>query len=268
MAFLKQTRGDMVWYEAENLRACRDITHGFSTRLGGVSEGYVSSLNLRGTTGGDTRENVMTNYQRLSKALSMTEERRVLSHQVHRDDVYVVTEKDCGKGFYVPWDFEADALITKEKHLPLTVFSADCIIILLYDPEQKAVGAVHAGWRGTSLQILRKTVEEMGNHFGTRPEQLRAAIGPGICTDCFETMDDVHDAMLNSMGAEAEPFLHPFGSKWKIDLKGLNRRQLELLGVKNIAVCELCTACHPELFWSHRKMGDRRGVQCATISLR
>ena len=130
-------------------------------------------------------------------------------------------------------------------------------------------GAVHAGWRGTAREILRKTVARMESAFGARPERMLAAIGPAIGPCCFETDGDVPAAMERAMGREAAPFLRRGEEKWLVDLKGLNRRQLELAGVpaEQVAVCGLCTACHPELFWSHRKMGDVRGVQGAVVAL-
>ena len=110
-------------------------------------------------------------------------------------------------------------------------------------------------------------VETMKKAYGTDPEHIRAAVGAGIGQCCFETHDDVPEAMLAALGDEAKPFIKAAGEKWQVDLKGLNHRWLTLAGVpeEQIDVCELCTACHPELYWSHRKMGDARGVQGAAI---
>ena len=268
MALIQHQVGELIYHTAENLDAIAEVAHGFSTRLGGVSTGALASLNLRGANvSGDAAEHVAENYRRFCAAIGADHRRVVLSHQVHRDTVRVVTEADAGKGLYRERDYEADALITNVPDLPLFVFSADCMVILLCDPVAGCVGAVHAGWRGTAQEIVRKTVERMAETFGARSERLQAAIGAGIDRCCFETDRDVPEAMERAMGREAAPFLHRRGEKWLVDLKGLNRRQLELAGVpsEQIAVSELCTACHPELYWSHRRMGNARGVQAAAI---
>ena len=268
MSFVQHQAASLVYHTAENLDAIPGLVHGFSTRLGGVSTGVLASLNLRGAAAsGDAPEHVRENYRRFCAAVGMDDRRAVLSRQVHGDTVRVVTERDAGKGLSCERDYEADALVTDVPGLPLFVFSADCIVILLCDPEAECVGAVHAGWRGTALQIVRKTVEKMDEQFGACPEHIQAAIGAGIGPCCFETDGDVPEAMEKAMGCEALPFLRRGAAKWQVDLKGINRRQLELAGVPSaqIAVSGLCTACNPEQYWSHRKMGDARGVQAAAI---
>ena len=142
-------------------------------------------------------------------------------------------------------------------------------MILLHDPIQGAVGAVHAGGRGGAGGILEKTVEELHRLYGSHPSHLRAALGPCIGQCCFETDDDVPEAMLASLGQDAAACLKRQGPKWHVDLAGLNRQWLLRAGLQpeHIDVSGLCTACHPDLFWSHRKMGEKRGVQAAIISL-
>ena len=270
MSFSQLERGGLTFFTADTLSAAPGAVHGFSTRTGGVSQGVYASLNLRSATVcGDTQANVEENYRRLCAALGADASRAVLARQVHSDHIRRVTEADAGKGLWRQRDYDADALITDVPRLPLVVFSADCIITLLYDPATRSVGAVHAGWRGTALEILAKTVREMGRAYGARPEDIRAAIGPGIGPCCFETDEDVPRAMEAAMGKEALPFLCRRGGKWDVDLKGLNRRQLELAGLlpAHIDVSSLCTACRPDLFWSHRRMGGQRGVQGGLIAL-
>ena len=268
MPFTQHQTGQVVYHTADHLDAVSDLCHGFSTRLGGVSTGALASMNLRSAAAcGDAPERVRENYRRFCAAIGAETDRVVLSRQVHGDTIRMVTEADAGKGLYRPGDYEADALITGTPGLTLFVFSADCMVILLCDPEAACVGAVHAGWRGTALEIARKTVEQMVERLGARPERIRAAIGPGIGPCCFETDGDVPEAMERAMGACSRPFLTRRGAKWMVDLKGLNRCQLEQAGVPTgqIAASELCTACHPELYWSHRRMGEARGVQGAAI---
>lgn len=266
MSFIEHKKHDLLYHTSTLLAQQPGIVHGFSTRLGGVSEGVYASLNLRGSEHcGDTAENVAENYRRFCAAIGAPVEHVVLSKQVHEATVRLVTGADAGKGLWRERDYTADALITNVPELPLVVFSADCIVILLSDSRTGAVGAVHAGWRGTALGIVKKAVEAMGEAFGTRPQDIRAAIGAGIGPCCFETHSDVPEAMRLAMGEEAAHFIRAKGEKWLVDLKGLNRRQLELAGVEQIDICPLCTACEPTLYWSHRKMGDARGVQAAAI---
>ena len=243
------------------------VRHGFSTRTGGVSPAPWDSLNL-GVGRGDDMDRVRENYRRFCAVLGTDEHRAVLSKQVHEDNVRHVTAEDCGKGLFRERDYTSvDAMITDTPDIPLVVFSADCGTILLYDPVQEAIGAVHAGWRGVASGLAAKTVRRMQEAFGTEPGDLLAATGPSIGACCFETDDDVPEAMRRALGAAAEPYMVRRGEKWHIDLKGINALWLRQAGVQRIDVCPDCTGCHPERWWSHRKMGDRRGAQAALIAL-
>ena len=266
MTFVNHEQNDLVWLTSPLLEGVR---HGFSTRRGGVSPAPWDTLNL-GPGRGDAPENVRENYRRFFGCTGAVPERAVLSLQVHRDDVRLCTAADAGKGLVRERDYEADALITAERDLPLVVFSADCGILLLHDPEAGCVGAVHAGWRGCAAGIVEKTVREMVRLLGARPERIRAAVGPCIGKCCFETDSDVPEAMqASALGAESEPYWERRGAKYHVDLAGLNRQWLLHAGVapEHIDVCGLCTACRPDLFWSHRKMGNARGAQVAMICL-
>lgn len=260
-----------VVYHSSTVLEHEQICHGFSTRRGGVSQGHFASLNLRGSgPDPDSRENVLENYRRFCEALGVDVRDLVQSKQVHEDTVRHVTGADRGKGLFVATDFTADALVTNEPGLNLMVFSADCIILLLHDPVTRSIGAVHAGWRGTALDLPAKAVREMGRLFGARPEQIRVAIGAGIGPCCFETHDDVPDAMRAAFGGGVEDYIQPRGTKWTVDLKAVNAWRLREAGVEaeHIDVCPTCTACHRSLYWSHRVTGDKRGVQGALIGLK
>lgn len=270
MAFLSHNT-DGVVFHTSSLLADGGIVHGFSTRLGGISEGYRASLNLRG--GGpdpDDPVKVRENYRRFCAALGADMAGLVLSKQVHEDTVRHVKRADAGAGLLYPTDYTADALVTNEPGMSLMVFSADCIILLLHDPVSRSVGAVHAGWRGTALDLPAKAVGEMGRLFGAKPENIRVAVGAGIGQCCFETHDDVPHAMRAAFGGGVEPYIQPRGEKWTVDLKAINAWRLREAGVQaeHIDVCPTCTACRQDLYWSHRKVGDRRGVQGALIGLR
>lgn len=147
------------------------------------------------------------------------------------------------------------------------VFSADCNVVLLYDPVRQAIGACHAGWRGTALGIAGKTVREMQRLFGCDPADIRAAIGPAIGQCCFETDSDVPEALRAALVGEAEPYITWNGHKYHIDLKAVNALWLQKAGVTRIDISGDCTACRTDLYWSHRKHGGARGSQIAMISL-
>ena len=270
MSFQTRQHNEVVYHTSSLLEHER-ICHGFTTRLGGVSGGHFASLNLRGSgPEPDRRENVLENYRRFCEAVGTDIHDLVQSKQVHEDTVRHVTGADRGKGLFVTTDFTADALVTNEPGLSLMVFSADCIILLLHDPQTRSIGAVHAGWRGTALDLPAKAIREMGRLFGAKPENIRVAIGAGIGPCCFETHDDVPDAMRAAFGGGAERYIQPRGPKWTVDLKAINAWRLREAGVRaeHIDVCPTCTACHTDLYWSHRITGDRRGVQGALIGLK
>lgn len=265
--FHTHTKNELVYLTSDVL-ADGGTVHGFSTRRGGVSPAPWDSLNLDDRRGDDPA-NVQENFRRLCAALDADAERVVLSRQVHRDDVRVVTAEDAGKGLWRPRDYDsADALVTDVPGLALIVFSADCNVLLLHDPVRRVVGAAHAGWRGTAAGIAGKTARVMGEVYGCRMEDIRAAVGPAIGQCCFETDGDVPEALRAALGAAAEPYMVWNGTKWHIDLKGVNALWLRLECVAHIDICGDCTACRPDLYWSHRKMGLQRGEQAALIALR
>lgn len=245
------------------------VSHAFTTRVGGVSPAPYDSLNLRFSCDDDA-ENVRQNYERLFAVLGMDAARAVASHQLHHDNIRIVTEADAGSGIALDRTFtDTDALLTATENLPLVVYSADCGITLLHDPVHRAVGAVHSGWRGVALDILGKTVTAMQAAFGTDPQDLRVAVGAGIRACCFETDDDVSDALCETYGDAFLPYRTRVGNKWHIDLAGLCRHSLAKRGIPcaQIDILPDCTCCRRDLYWSHRRDGNARGVQAAVIQL-
>lgn len=241
--------------------------HCFTTRLGGVSSGHLSSLNI-GTSRGDEPEHVIENYRRLGAAIGFDIHNLVLSRQTHSDIVYTVTEKDRGAGLFAPHLAECDGLITSVPGLALVVFTADCTPLLFWDEETGAVGAAHAGWRGTVSGIGARVVEAMGRKYGSRPEHIHAAIGPNIGACHFETGDDVPQAFRAAYGPAVEQWITPVGEKYHVDLKAINRWILNQAGVMQVEVSSECTMCSPDRFWSHRVTGGQRGSQGAIIVCR
>lgn len=254
------TLGNLQYITAGNI----SVPHAFTTRLGGVSQGHLAALNI-GTRRGDSPEAVLENYGILGNALGFDTRQAVLSRQTHTDIVRTVGQPEHGAGLYAPDLPACDGLITNTPGTALVVFTADCTPILLHDPVTGAVGAVHAGWRGTALGIAGKAVAAMTDAFGCRPEHIQAAIGPNIGPCCFETDGDVPEAMYASLGTAAADWIRQQGEKYYVNLKALNRLILERAGVTDIAVSTHCTSCSPSLFWSHRRVGNHRGSQGAVI---
>ena len=241
--------------------------HAFTTRYGGVSVGTLASLNL-GTHRGDDPAAVRQNYEILGRAVGFNPASLVFTRQTHSDTVAVVGQSQRGEGLSREVIDERDGIITNEPGVTLAAFSADCTPILLHDPVHHAIGAVHSGWRGTAAGIVQKAVERMTAAYGTDPADLEAAIGPCIGRCCFETDSDVPDAMIASLGEAACAAVTDDGNgKFHVDLKALNRLWLHRAGVKIIDVSEDCTACQPDRFWSHRRVGQARGSMAAVITL-
>lgn len=241
-----------------------EVPHGFTTRLGGVSRGFLSSMNI-GMHRGDSPESVLRNYEILGAAIGFAPENCVLTRQTHTDIVRRVSAADAGAGLLKPEFDPCDALVTDTPGLALVVFTADCTPVLLHDPVTGAVGAVHAGWRGTAKDIVGKTVEAMGRHFGARPENIRAAIGPNIGQCCFQTDADVPRALLQEYGQTVESYIRPAGEKYYVNLKAVNACALQRQGVTDIAISGECTRCNTDRFWSARFHGNARGSQGAVI---
>ena len=249
------------------------IQHGFSTRKGGVSKEHLASLNLSFSVE-DAKENVLENFRRIGERFGKTPEDFVLSKQSHETKVLKVGTKDRGKGITKDRDYEGiDALITDEKGIILSCFSADCVPILFYDPIHKAVGACHSGWRGTKGKILQNVVEEMRKHFSSNPAEILIAIGPSICKEQYVVSEDLALSFLEDypdLGEDtASPIQRISKDKFQLDLWDLNRRIALNCGIKeeHISISGYCTMENPELFFSHRYSQGKRGLQGAFICL-
>lgn len=269
MDIIRQERHGVPFYACPG-SVWTGTAHGFSTRLGGLSPAPMDSLNL-GANRGDDPENVRANFTRFCAAIGADSDALVKNHQIHSDIIRPVTRADIMDSPEVPGTLEADGLITDEPGVCLTIFSGDCIPILLYDPVRRCIAAAHAGWRGTALGIAARAAEAMVRDYGCLPQNILAAIGPGIGPCCFETHADVPDGLRAGLRKDAEPFIRPLSAegKFSVDLKGANARWLERAGLRrgHIAVCTACTACNLGEFWSHRIQGGQRGSMAAMIQL-
>lgn len=239
---------------------------GITTRAGGVSEGYLSELNL-GTRCGDTEEALQENYRRLGAALGLPFEKIVSTNQKHTKVVRRAYKEDAGVGITRPRFSEGvDGLVTNEVGLPLLAYFADCVPVLFCDPVQKAIGVCHSGWRGTVEKIAAETVHKMEAEFGSRPQDLRAAIGPHIGACCFEVDAPVYEAFAAAF-PEKDGFARPKGEKYHIDLSAAVEYTLCGAGVESISNMKTCTTCHGETFFSHRKTAGKRGCFAAVICI-
>ncbi len=264
MAFSEHNENGLVYMTSSVLRA----RHAFTTRLGGVSKGIFESLNL-GSNRGDDPEAVRENYRRVCALMGAGVDEAAVTRQVHGAVVRTVSAADrhvCLSA--VP--YEADGLVTAEKNLPLLCFTADCVPALLCDAEAGVIAAVHCGWRGSVGDILKNAVEAMCA-LGAKPASICAALGPAIGKCCFETDDDVPQAVEAYLGGDAEGlFVRRADGKTLVDLRGANKRRLVQLGLReeHVDVSEECTFCSHDKYWSHRYTRGRRGSQAAAIVLR
>lgn len=233
------------------------VAHGFSTRLGGVSSGECSSLNL-GFKKKDKKENVEENFKIICRAIGISPDSMVFTDQVHKDVVKRIDESDRGKGFTRNSDIlETDGLITSARQVALVTFYADCVPLFFLDVKNRAIGLTHSGWRGTTFRIGLKTLEKMKENFNTSPSDCLVGIGPSIGKCCFEVDEPVALEFQKSFPNYKDRIITPKGEKFHIDLWECNRSMLLDAGVpaENISVAKTCTCCNKELFFSHR--GDR-----------
>jgi len=246
------------------------VKHGCSTRVGGVSEGCFSSMNL-GFGRGDADENVLINYDRLCNAMGFFKEQVVLPDQVHDTVVRRAMKADCGKGIIKPRDYECvDAQITNEPGVALAVFGADCVPVFFYDPVAKAIGTAHAGWRGTIGRIAEKTVHAMEKEFGSKRSDIEAYIGVSICGDCYTVGGEVAELFQKEFPeATTQTEEQKAEDTCQLDLWQVNRIILEQAGVKpeHIVIGGVCTKCHSDVLYSHRVMGNDRGSLAGFLML-
>lgn len=248
------------------------VIHGFSTRLGGVSKGEWSSMNLSFTRG-DREADVRENYRRIGEAIGFSCGALVCSDQTHTTNIRVVTEADRGKGFTRARDYtDMDGLITNVPGLVLATFYADCVPLYFADPKKKVIGLSHSGWRGTVGKIGKKTVERMQEEYGCKPADIRAVIGPSICQSCYEVSLDVIEEFQRAFSEETWPLLYKKNEneKYQLDLWKANEIILKETGIvaEHLAVTDRCTCCNPSLLFSHRASRGKRGNLGAFLMLK
>lgn len=265
------TRGEVVYLSFPLLEKTKLVKHGFSTRIGGVSEGMFSSMNLS-LHRGDKEAHVRENFRRIAAALGTDTERMVFSDQTHTTNVRVITQEDKGKGLHRPLDYQdIDGLVTNEPGIMLVTFYADCVPVYLVDTKHRAIGLSHSGWRGTVGKISQETLKVMKAHYGTEPEDVAAAIGPSICQDCYEVSEDVIEEVEKSFGRERieELAYKKENGKYQLNLWRANEIALQQAGVpqNRIQTTDICTCCNSQYLFSHRATGGKRGNLAAFLKL-
>jgi YfiH family protein len=245
------------------------ISHGFTTRIGGVSTGECTSLNM-GFNRKDTKENVLENYRRIAKVLNIDSMDMVLSKQVHDCKIKPVSEQDRGKGIFKESDLQGyDGLMTNKRQVALVTFYADCVPLLFFDPQKKVIAESHSGWRGTLKEIARETLISMNKEYGCKSEDIVAAVGPSIGKCCFEVGKEVYEE-FKAKHNDIDMFCEWLNDdKLKIDLQDFIKRTMIGQGVleENICMSGICTKCNNDIFFSHRGDGGKTGSLTAIMQL-
>lgn len=282
---------EMAYFTFASLERTGIVEHFFTTRYDGVSSGFLSSLNFSYSQG-DTKENVDENYRRAAAHIGMTSGDIVCSQQTHTTNVRRVTAADKGKGVVCGRDYtDVDGLITNERGIILATFYADCVPLFVVDPVNRAIGLSHSGWRGTVGKMGKVTLDKMREAYGTRPEEVRVAIAPSICQNCYEVSEDVASAFGEAFlrdDAKAGEYLVRYrqdygwqdienclmvqkeNGKYQLNLWYANYRVFRDAGVpdRHIEVTDVCTCCNPRLLFSHRASKGKRGNLGAFMMLK
>ncbi len=265
-------KGDLEFLQYTMLEETGVVTHGFSTRLGGVSEGDCSTMNLSYARG-DAKEAVDENYRRIADAIGFCVESIVCSDQTHTTNVLCVDTKDCGNGITRPRPYtDVDGLVTNVPNVTLATFYADCVPLYLVDPVQKVIGLSHSGWKGTVGNIGAETVKMMVEKYGSKPEDIVTAIGPSICMDCYEVSQDVADQFKKAYPQDMwDRIMYDKGNgKFQLNLWEACRINFLRAGIleEHIAMPEICTCCNPQYLFSHRASKGKRGNLAAFLMLK
>ena len=264
--------GELVYLTFPVLEETGVVRHLFSTRMGGVSEGIYSSMNLSYTRG-DRKEAVDENFRRIAGALGCSVEDIVCSDQTHTTNLRIVGKADGGKGITREKDYrDVDGLLTDEPGVYLATFFADCVPLYFVDTRRKVIALAHSGWRGTVARMGQCVVEKLRESYGTEPADIVAAVGPSICQECYEVSEDVADAFAAAFtkpGQEREILLAKGGGKYQLDLWRANEIVLTEAGIprEQIQVTDLCTCHNDRYLFSHRASHGQRGNLGAFLGL-
>lgn len=266
-------KGDVVYLTSPIYDNLHWLNNGISTRLGGVSKDFCGSMNFA-YNDYDNPEDVYKNYQIFCDATGIDINKIVTTKQVHSNTVVKlddshqfrsVSEKGC--------DFPSvDGVVTNVKGATLFAFSADCSLIQIVDPVNKAIGLCHSGWRGTVGRISQHAINMMSENYGSNPSDLLVTIGPSICTECFEVeWDMIEEARKGFKESDYDKIYYKKNdTKYQFNLWEANRIVLLESGVReeNIMLPNLCTKCNPNTLFSHRNSGLKRGTLIAFLGIK
>lgn len=269
--FIKHELNGLTYFTIPAFEAAGIVTHTFSSRKGGVSDGKYDSLNLSILTE-DDQSGVLENRKRFCNAVGIEPESLVGAKQVHRDRIYQVKKTDRGAGATTADTAiaDTDALMTNERGIPLILFFADCVPVFLLDPIQRVVALAHAGWKGTVAKIAAKTVKAMEEKYGSCPADILAGIGPSIGPCHYEVDRPVIEEVKKAFAQDWPDLLEPSDKEGyaRLNLWQANAKQLINIGIKpeNITAAALCTYCYEDIFFSHRR--GMAGRQAALIMIK
>lgn len=260
-----------LWYGVFPKLQAMGVRHAVSSRLGGRSAIFrAHDLNMSFNVG-DDQELVMHNREKLAQALGLDIKQAVVTRQTHTNHVQCVDLSYAGRGHdsFQTGLANTDGLITKEENLPLLLFFADCVPIILFDAAKRVLSVVHAGWRGTVSRIPTVAIEKMRAEYSTNPADCYAFIGPSIGPCCYEVDQLVAAAVTDQFDFHAQVLTATGPGKWHLDLWQTNKLALQQAGLaaENIIVSGVCTIEHNELFFSHRKEQGRTGRISVMASL-
>ena len=264
--FAERQRGGVPYLSYPLLENTGIVNHGFSTRLGGVSTGCFSSMNIS-LTRGDDPEAVKKNRELIAQAIGVEVADFTYTQQTHTTNVKRVYARERGQSFP-----ETDGMITDVPGICLVTSYADCVPLYFVDPVKKAIGLSHSGWRGTVGKIGKNTVQLMQENFGSKPEDLLAAVGPSVCMDCYEVSEDVIEQFKEAFEKKywEDLFYKKENGKYQLNLWKANELIFLESGIlpEHMAITNVCTHCNSKILYSHRTMGNNRGNLCAFLALK
>ena len=258
--FSLEKKNTIEYLQSNLLSDCDFLVSAFCTRRGGASQDEYKSLNMSFREG-DEEFRVLSNWDRLATAFAIPMEQFLVVNQVHGDSIFVI--KPHGSYFSSREELNYDAIVTTRANLAICIKTADCAPVFIEDKVKKVIAVVHAGWKGTVLEISAKVIRLMQNQYGSLPENILAAIGPSIGKCCYEVDQATADAFRQHKNHELFLQQGKKKDKWKLDLAEANRLQILEAGVpeNNIEVSGYCTTCNQDMFFSHRGSGGITGRQ-------
>ncbi len=260
-------KGSIKYLESEALLNVDFIVHGFCTRWGGISQGAYENLNFSFREG-DPTDRVDKNWEILATAFEVPRRQFFVVNQIHEDRILLIDEEHPKPSENQPLQY--DAILTDRPGLAIGIKTADCVPILMVDPVRRVIGAVHAGWKGTSLGIAAKAVDALVSRYLSKPSDLIVAVGPAIGPCCYQVDEVVFGSMSDQSGQDS--LFRPCREKgkWMLDLSLANRLQLERTGIPsgNIFTSGICTACRGDFFFSHRREKGKTGRHLNFIMIR